>query len=283
MAGPFDLSSRRIRVAKWLETPPADHRPRPLVVRRLSDAAEPELLVDLRRHPHLHAGGADRHRHRAGDALHRRTARWPSTRSSASCATSTTAGCCATCTPTAPRCSSSPSTSTSSAASTTAPTRRRARCCGSSACIIFLLMMATAFMGYVLPWGQMSFWGATVITNLFSAIPLVGEAIVTWLWGGFSVDNADAQPLLLAALPAAVHDRRRRRAAHLGAARPRQRTTRPASTSRASRTPCPSTPTTRSRTRFGLSRVPDPVRLARLLPARTTSATRTTTSRPTRW
>jgi len=56
-------------------------------------------------------------------------------------------------------------------------------------CVIYLLMMATAFMGYVLPWGQMSFWGATVITNLFSAIPLVGEAIVTWLWGGFSVDN----------------------------------------------------------------------------------------------
>ena len=55
--------------------------------------------------------------------------------------------------------------------------------------VIFLLMMATAFMGYVLPWGQMSFWGATVITNLFSAIPLVGESIVVWLWGGFSVDN----------------------------------------------------------------------------------------------
>jgi ubiquinol-cytochrome c reductase cytochrome b subunit len=55
--------------------------------------------------------------------------------------------------------------------------------------VIFLLMMATAFMGYVLPWGQMSFWGATVITNLFSAIPWVGESIVTWLWGGFSVDN----------------------------------------------------------------------------------------------
>lgn len=54
---------------------------------------------------------------------------------------------------------------------------------------IFLLMMATAFMGYVLPWGQMSFWGATVITNLFSAFPLVGESIVIWLWGGFSVDN----------------------------------------------------------------------------------------------
>jgi ubiquinol-cytochrome c reductase cytochrome b subunit len=55
--------------------------------------------------------------------------------------------------------------------------------------IILLLMMATAFMGYVLPWGQMSFWGATVITNLFSAIPWIGNDIVTWLIGGFSVDN----------------------------------------------------------------------------------------------
>ena len=55
--------------------------------------------------------------------------------------------------------------------------------------VIFLLMMATAFMGYVLPWGQMSYWGATVITNLFSAIPFFGESIVTFLWGGFSVDN----------------------------------------------------------------------------------------------
>ena len=55
--------------------------------------------------------------------------------------------------------------------------------------VILLLMMATAFMGYVLPWGQMSYWGATVITNLFSAIPVVGESIVTLLWGGFSVDN----------------------------------------------------------------------------------------------
>src|SRR5579871_4816682 len=55
--------------------------------------------------------------------------------------------------------------------------------------VILLLMMATAFMGYVLPWGQMSFWGATVITNLFSAIPLIGNDIVTWLWGGYAVDN----------------------------------------------------------------------------------------------
>jgi ubiquinol-cytochrome c reductase cytochrome b/c1 subunit len=55
--------------------------------------------------------------------------------------------------------------------------------------IIYLIMMATAFMGYVLPWGQMSFWGAKVITNLFSAIPFVGTEITTWLWGGYSVDN----------------------------------------------------------------------------------------------
>ena len=56
-------------------------------------------------------------------------------------------------------------------------------------CIIYLLMMATGFMGYVLPWGQMSFHGTVVITNLFGAFPIVGEAITTWLWGGFAVDN----------------------------------------------------------------------------------------------
>jgi ubiquinol-cytochrome c reductase cytochrome b subunit len=56
--------------------------------------------------------------------------------------------------------------------------------------VILLLMIITAFIGYVLPWGQMSFWGATVITSLASAIPVVGDSIVTWLWGGFSVDNA---------------------------------------------------------------------------------------------
>ncbi len=55
--------------------------------------------------------------------------------------------------------------------------------------VILLVMMATAFMGYVLPWGQMSFWGATVITSLFGAFPVVGPYIVTWLWGGYSVDN----------------------------------------------------------------------------------------------
>jgi len=56
--------------------------------------------------------------------------------------------------------------------------------------VILLLMIITAFMGYVLPWGQMSFWGATVITNLVSAIPFVGKDIVYWLWGGYSIDNA---------------------------------------------------------------------------------------------
>ena len=56
--------------------------------------------------------------------------------------------------------------------------------------LILLLMILTAFIGYVLPWGQMSLWGATVITNLVSAIPLIGDSLVTWLWGGFSVDNA---------------------------------------------------------------------------------------------
>nr|YP_004123325.1 cytochrome b [Paranemertes cf. peregrina SCS-2010]ADD62158.1 cytochrome b [Paranemertes cf. peregrina SCS-2010] len=56
--------------------------------------------------------------------------------------------------------------------------------------VLFLLVMATAFLGYVLPWGQMSFWGATVITNFFSAVPYIGGSLVEWVWGGFAVDNA---------------------------------------------------------------------------------------------
>jgi ubiquinol-cytochrome c reductase cytochrome b subunit len=79
--------------------------------------------------------------------------------------------------------------------------------------IIFFVMMATAFMGYVLPWGQMSYWGATVITNFFSAIPWIGNDLVYFIWGGFSVDNATLNrffslhfflPFILAAL-AVVH------------------------------------------------------------------------------
>jgi len=58
-----------------------------------------------------------------------------------------------------------------------------------SGVVILLLMIMTAFMGYVLPWGQMSFWGATVITNLFSAIPFIGKDVVIWLWGGYAIDD----------------------------------------------------------------------------------------------
>ena len=56
--------------------------------------------------------------------------------------------------------------------------------------VILLAVIATAFLGYVLPWGQISFWGATVITNLFSAIPYIGGDLVQWIWGGFALDNA---------------------------------------------------------------------------------------------
>jgi len=82
-----------------------------------------------------------------------------------------------------------------------------------SGVIILLLMILTAFLGYVLPWGQMSFWAATVITNLASAVPLIGNKIVFWLWGGFAVDNATLNrffslhyllPFVIAAL-AALH------------------------------------------------------------------------------
>jgi len=90
----------------------------------------------------------------------------------------------------------------------------------STGVVIFILMMATAFLGYVLPYGQMSLWGATVITNLMSAIPWVGQDIVEFLWGGFSVNNATLNrfyalhfvlPFVLAALAVmhliALHDR----------------------------------------------------------------------------
>ena len=95
--------------------------------------------------------------------------------------------------------------------------------------IIYVLMMATAFMGYVLPWGMMSFAGATVITNLFTAIPLVGVGDRPLAVGRLCRRQPDAQPLLRSPLPSAVHHRRRRRTARLGAACRRGRTTRTAS------------------------------------------------------
>lgn len=79
----------------------------------------------------------------------------------------------------------------------------------NSGVLIFILMAGTAFLGYVLPWGQMSYWGATVITNILSAVPVFGEPLVTWIWGGFSVNNATlnrffglhfALPFVIAAL-----------------------------------------------------------------------------------
>ena len=109
--------------------------------------------------------------------------------------------------------------------------------------IIFLLMMATAFMGYVLPWGQMSFWGATVITNLFSAIPGHRRDDRELPLGRLLGRQPDAQPLLLAALPPALHDLRAWSSCTSGRCTCRATTTRPACRSSRARTRCRSTPT----------------------------------------
>ncbi len=113
-------------------------------------------------------------------------------------------------------------------------------------------MMATAFMGYVLPWGQMSFWGATVITNLFSALPVVGESIVTLLWGGFSVDNPTLNRFFVAPLPAALRHAGRRGAACRWRCIASARTIRWASTPRARRTAIPFHPYYTVKDLFGL-------------------------------
>ena len=97
--------------------------------------------------------------------------------------------------------------------------------------VILLLMMATAFMGYVLPWGQMSFWGATVITNLFSAIPFVGDTHRDLAVGRLLGRQPDAQPVLLAALPAAVRAVRASSSCTSWRCTSSARTTRSASTS----------------------------------------------------
>ena len=132
--------------------------------------------------------------------------------------------------------------------------------------IILLLMMATAFMGYVLPWGQMSFWGATVITNLFSAIPVVGPKIVAWLWGGFAVGNPTLNRFYCAALPAALRDRRRRRAAsHCAASARLEQPARHRSQGAAGQHPLPSLLHDQGHVRAG--RVPDHLRRFRLLHA----------------
>ena len=180
---------------------------------------EPQLLVDLRRYPRGHAGDPDRHRHRAGDALH-------------------------------PAMSAMAFDSVEHIRRDVNGGRiiQAVHAVGASmffaavyihmfrglyfgsykapreilwilGVLIFVLMMATAFMGYVLPWGQMSFWAATVITNIFAAIPVVGDPILQLLRGGFAVDNATLNrffslhyllPFVIAAVVGA---------AHLGAAR----------------------------------------------------------------
>ena len=147
--------------------------------------------------------------------------------------------------------------------------------------LIYLLMMATAFFGYVLPWGQMSFWGATVITNLFTAIDqiirIVGTHIATWLWGDFRGRRRDAEPLLLAALSAALRDRRRGRPAHLGAAcAGQQQSAGHRREGPAGHGALPSLLHGEGRLLSGAVR--HPVRGLRLLCARTSSAIRTITS-----
>ena len=199
--------------------PPAGSRPRPLVVRRLSDAEEPELLVDLRHDPHVHAGGADRHRHHPGDALHPADAL--AFNSVENIRRDVNSGLLGT-----------HAVGASMFFFAVYVHIFRGLYYGSYKAprevlwmlgvIIYLLMMATAFMGYVLPWGQMRFWAATVITNLFSAIPVVGGAIVKWLRGGFAVDRprstASSRCITCcrSSSPAWC-------AAHLGAAHSRQR------------------------------------------------------------
>ncbi len=147
--------------------------------------------------------------------------------------------------------------------------------------ILYLLMMATGFMGYVLVWGQMSFWAATVITNLFSAIPGVGDAIVTWLWGGYAVGNPTLNRFFSLHYLLAVPDRRRGGAARLGAARGRAEQSRPASSPSPTRTPCRSRPTRRSRTAssWPCSASCSPGSYST---CRTSCLPQTTTSRPTR-
>ena len=248
---------------------------------RFPDAEEPQLLVDLRRHPGRHAGGADRHRHRAGHALH------------AACRHGVQFG-------------------------RADHARRELRLAhplhapnGASmfflavyihifrgmyygsykaprevlwmiGVLIYLVMMATAFMGYVLPWGQMSFWGAKVITNLFSAIPVLRRADHHLAVGRLCGRQSDAQPLLLAALPLALRAGGPGRPAYLGAARAGQQ-----QPDRRRRQVGPGHGAFPSLLHDeGCLRdrgVPDPVRGVHVLRAELSGPRRSTTSRPIRW
>ena len=148
--------------------------------------------------------------------------------------------------------------------------------------VIYLLMMATAFMGYVLPWGQMSYWGAQVITGFFSAFPLVGEPIRVWLLGGYAPDQAALTrffslhyllPFVIAAWSSSTS----------GRCTFRGRTIRPGSTSRTRRTRCRSIRSTPPRTASGVGVFLIALLRGAVLRAELRSATRTIISRPTRW
>ena len=119
--------------------------------------------------------------------------------------------------------------------------------------LILVLMIATAFMGYSLVWGQMSFWAVTVITNLFSSLDAVipgsrHQATSQWIWGGFSVGGPTLNRLYSLHYLLPVRDRRRRRAAHLGAAHAGQQQSDGHRREGGAATRCRSIPTTRSRT-----------------------------------
>ena len=148
--------------------------------------------------------------------------------------------------------------------------------------VIYLLMMATAFMGYVLPWGQMSYWGAQVITGFFCAIPAGRRADPRVAARRLRARPGGADPLLLAPLSAAVRDRRRGHPPHLGAAHSRARATRPASTSRPRRTRCRSIPSTPPRTAGSPALFLIALSRGAVLRAQRSRPRRTITSRPTR-
>ena len=149
--------------------------------------------------------------------------------------------------------------------------------------IIYLLMMATGFLGYTLPWGQMSFWGATVITNFFSAIPIVGESVVTWLWGGYRRRQSDPPALLPRCITCCRSSIAGVVVLHIWALHVvgQNNPTFGVEPRRPSRTPCRSRPTRRSRT---CSSCPCSASCSRgsRSSSRTISVIRTTTSWPIR-
>ena len=149
--------------------------------------------------------------------------------------------------------------------------------------VIFLLMMATAFMGYVLPWGQMSFWGATVITNLFSAIPGRRRVDRHLAVGRLLRRQPDAEPLLRAALPAAVRHRGAWSSLHVVALHVPGSNNPLGIDPKGPQDTLPFHPYYTMKDSFGVVRVPDRLRRRSCSSRRTTWATRTTTSRPTRW